>query len=145
MGVFALLQETLVMQTAMATEQQSAIEWSEPDWSYRPRLKAELASVLDLKMWLRVVVVVIVLTAVFAYAVERGLPGLIEFNWVRGLILSFLVLAGMLGMNLGMMWFFRPAIRIDAKGISRTATSHHCRLRAEMARSLSTPRIRRIR
>ena len=131
-GAASCSAEDLAVQARVETKTPSAMEWNEPKWSYRPRVKAELSAILNLKMWLRVLVVVVLLTILLAYAVNRALPRLVEFNWVRGLILSCLALVAMLGMQLGILWFVPPVIRITAKGISRQATSLHWRLRSEI-------------
>jgi hypothetical protein len=61
--------------------------WSEPKWSYRPRTKAELSRILDLKMWLRIIFMVAFLIAALAYAVKRAFPDL-EFDWFGALAMS---------------------------------------------------------
>jgi hypothetical protein len=130
MGEVVPPHETLPVQPASTSG--SALEWKEPKWSYQARIKAELAPVFGLKMWLRVLAAVVVLAAAMAYLVEHQFHGLIEFNWVRNVILSFLVLAGGLGLRIGAFWFFAPTIRISAKGISRETESQHWRLRKEI-------------
>jgi hypothetical protein len=94
------------------------LAWSEPQWSYRPRVKAELSSVLDWKMWSRVLVLVVLVTVVAAHYIRKVFPDL-EFNWVRALAFSLAVLAVQLVMFGSLLWTVPPRITINRKGISR--------------------------
>ena len=95
-----------------------SVHWFEPKWSYRPRLKAELSQILNLKMWLRIMSVIVLLTVALAYAVNRAVPDL-EFNWFAALATGIGALAiGMTGMAT-VLWFVPPQITINHKAISR--------------------------
>lgn len=96
----------------------ASLSWFEPQWSYRPRLKTELASVADCRKVLRILALVAVVVSLLAFAVERAVPDL-EFDWVRGGLLSILVLLVGIAALAGTLWFIPPAIRITDKGISR--------------------------
>lgn len=97
---------------------QSKMQWNEPRWSYRPRIKSELSTVLSAKMWLRVVVWVFVIAAGMAFAARRAVPDL-EFNWMRAVAVSLSLFAVYFGAVTGLLWFVPPRIRINQKGISR--------------------------
>ena len=108
----------------------ACFEWSEPRWSYRPRVKAELSQVLNLKMWLRLFSLVVLLTALLAHTVKRRFPDL-EFNWVGAVAASFAILAAMMGCFALALWVGAPVIQITSKGLSRQhGQSPHWRLRS---------------
>ena len=93
-------------------------QWTEPKWSYRPGAKAELLRILNLKLWLRIIVMVALLTVPLAYAVNRAVPNL-EFNWFGALITSFGFIAFFLAMMSAVLWLIPPRIKIWKKGIIR--------------------------
>jgi hypothetical protein len=94
------------------------LAWLEPQWSYRPRVKAELSSVLDLKMWSRVLALVILITVVAAHYIGKVFPDF-EFNWAGALAISTGILAAKLVMFGSLQWMVPPRITINRKGISR--------------------------
>ncbi len=109
-----------------------SVQWFEPKWSYRPRLKTELCQILNLKMWLRIASVVVLLTVALAFVIKRTVPDL-EFNWIAALAKGIGGLAiGMTGMAT-VLWFFSPTIKIWNKGIMRQqGSSHHMLLLSDI-------------
>ena len=111
-----------------------SFQWFEPRWSYQSRLKAELSRVLDLKMWIRIVAIVILLTILLACAAKRAFPGL-EFNWGAALGASIGVCLMMLMLMAAILWFTSPVVRINPKGIFyQHGQSTRQRLRSDIRR-----------
>ncbi len=99
-------------------QEHSKIRWAEPRWSYRARLKSELATVFRVDLWLRIMLWVILITAGMAYAVKKDVPDL-QFNWFRALAASLGVFAIYFGSFVALIWFLPPLIQINHKGITR--------------------------
>ena len=93
-------------------------QWSEPTWSYRPRLKAEFSRLLEPRMWRRVLVIVALLTIVLAWAIKRVIPDL-EFNWFAALAKAAGILIFSLAAMFAVFWWLPPGIRIWSKGVTR--------------------------
>jgi hypothetical protein len=96
--------------------QPKSYKWFEPKWSYRPRLKAELLGILNFKMWLRISLVVVLLTGLLVLAVKREFPDL-EFNWILTLLASLGWVVVALYAFIAFLWFMPPYITIDHQGI----------------------------
>jgi hypothetical protein len=73
---------------------------------------------IQVKMWLRIIAIVILLTALLAYAVKRALPDF-EFQWGTHLALSIGGLVFALACFFAIHWLVPPIIGINAKGVSR--------------------------
>jgi hypothetical protein len=104
-------------------KQPKSLWWFEPRWSYRPRLKKEVIAIMQIKMWLRIVAIVTLLTALLAYWLKRALPD-VEFDWAAQLALSIGVMVLGLVCMLGFVWFIPPILGVSAKGISRLQGQH---------------------
>jgi hypothetical protein len=101
-----------------SVKEQPKIQWNEPSWSYRPRIKSEMSTVLSAKMWVRVLAVVTVIVAGMAFSIKRAVPDL-DFDWVRAVVLTVGSLAIYLFIFIGAHLLIPPQIRISPKGISR--------------------------
>ena len=93
-------------------------QWAEPKWSYQPQVKAELARMLNLKMWLRICFVSLLLAGLMNYAARQAFPDL-EFDWFTAFTGSIVVLLFILGMMFAILWFIPPVVRINDKAIRR--------------------------
>jgi hypothetical protein len=100
-----------------------SLSWAEPRWSFLPRQKKEMSELAQFKLWLRVLGVVIFLTALLAYAFKRKMPDL-EFDWARNLAASIGLFILAAGCFAGLIWFVPPIIRITSKGVSRQVGQH---------------------
>lgn len=107
-----------VMSVNESISKTAKLVWSEPKWSYRPRVKAELSSILNLRMWSRVLVLVILLAVVAAHYLGKAFPDL-DFNWVGALAISVCVITAQLVLLGSFLWTVPPRITINRKGISR--------------------------
>ncbi len=118
----------------MEAKQPKSLWWFEPRWSYWPRLIKEVSTILQLKTWLRIVAIVILLTVLLASAVKRALPDF-QFDWAGRLAMSIGGLVLGLAGCLGAYWLIPPIIRVHAKGISRQqGQGASWRLRADIRR-----------
>ena len=93
-------------------------QWSEPTWSYRPRLKTEFSGWLEPRMWRRVLIIVALLTIVLAWAIKRVIPDL-EFNWFASLAKAAGMFCFYMAAMFAVFWFMPPRIRIWCKGVAR--------------------------
>jgi len=112
--------------------------WVEPRWSYIPRLKMEMAEIkqvlMQIKTWLRIIAISILLTVLLAQCLKRAMPEL-EFDWAAQLALSIATVFIGLFCFIGLLWLMPPFVWVNRRGVSRL----HCgstfwRLRAEMRR-----------
>ena len=99
-------------------KKRKSLTWFEPSWSFRPRLKRELAGVLKLWMWVRIFMVSLFLVMLLAFFVTRKFPDL-EFNWIRAFMVAFGGFVLFLMAVTVLMWFVPPTVRINAKGVCR--------------------------
>ena len=100
-----------------------SLNWFEPAWSFRPRLQQELARVLDLRMWVRIFVVSLLLVILLASFVARAVPNL-QFDWTRAFSMAFGGILLYLAALLAMFWFVPPRVAINAKGICHQQGQH---------------------
>lgn len=107
-----------VMNVNRTTPKKNQLAWMEPQWSFRPRAKAELSSILDIKMWSRVLALVILITVAIAHYLRKVYPAL-DFNWAGALAISIAVLAAQLVLFGCLLWMVPPRITINQKGICR--------------------------
>jgi hypothetical protein len=115
-------------------KQPKSLWWFEPRRSYRPRLKKEVFAIIQIKMWLRIVAIVILLTVLLAYGLKRALPDF-EFDWAAQLAQSIGVMVLGLVCFSVFIWFIPPIIGVTAKGVSRLQGQHASwRLRADIRR-----------
>ena len=90
--------------------------------------------IMQLKMWLRIVVIVILLTVLAAQSLKRAMPDL-EFDWAGKLALSIAAVFSGLACYIGLFWLIPPFIWVNAKGVMRLhGNSHFWRRRAEIRR-----------
>ncbi len=108
--------------------------WFEPRWSYTPRLKKEIWEMFQIKMWLRILAIVILLTVLIAYFVNRAIPDF-EFEWAARLAFIIGAMALSLVCYLGLFWVIPPIIGVNGRGVSRQGQGHiSWRLRADIRR-----------
>jgi hypothetical protein len=100
-----------------AEKKRKSVQWFEPRWSFAPRLKMELIGFLQLKMWARIFVVVILLTALVAHWLKSKLPDL-EFDWAEAVASSFGIFIFIMAIIIGISFAVPPLIQINSKGIS---------------------------
>ena len=117
-----------------AVSSPTVLRWSEPQWSYRPKVKAEISRIVGLKPVLRIVIVAALVAGLFAYGIRRAVPDL-EFNWV----VSFIMSAGILLLYViflgAMFWFAPPEIHLTSEGVSyQRGRAPRRRLRSELKR-----------
>jgi hypothetical protein len=122
----------------MNTESKSpkSLWWFEPRWSYVPRVKGEMSFLflVQFKMWLRVLVEVILLTALLAYYVKREIPDL-DFDWAGNLafVIGAFILA--LGGFVALSFILPPIVAIKSAGVTRQEGQHAIwRRRADIRR-----------
>lgn len=96
-------------------------------------MKTELLRILNLGMWLRIIAIVILLTALLAYGLKRIIPDL-EFDWVRAMAASIGICILMLAVMTVALWFGAPTITINDKGVSRGGQAVHWRYRSDIRR-----------
>jgi len=108
--------------------------WWEPRWSYRPRFKAELGVLANHRVWLRICLWAAVIVTPLALALRYAVPDL-EFNWFKGIALSFLAFLLYAGVAFSLYWWMPPIVRLSDKGVSRQQGQHvHWRLRRDIRR-----------
>ncbi len=95
-----------------------SLTWSEPTWSFRPRLKRDFTGVLNLWMWVRIFVVSLLLVVLLAYFVTCAVPDL-QFDWINAFMMAFGGIVLYLAAFTSLLWFVPPSVRINAKGVSR--------------------------
>jgi hypothetical protein len=100
-----------------------SLKWFEPSWSFRPRLKQEMARVLNLWMWVRIFVVALLLVILLASLVTRTVPNL-EFDWTYAFIVAFGGIVLYLAAFIAFLWFIPPSVEINAKGVCRQQGNH---------------------
>ena len=113
---------------------QDSIWWWEPRWSFVPRIRQEMAGLLQVKLWLRILIFSAVIIFVLALLLHWAVPGL-EFDWPKAFLLSVLAGLGGLGAIIGLLLLLPPMISVNRRGISRQqGQSVHWRRRAEIRR-----------
>ena len=111
-----------------------SICWFEPSWSFRPRLKLDFVSVLNLWMWARIFVMALILAIILARFVSRRFPDL-QFNWTYAFIQAFGGIILYLAAFITFCWVVPPRVQINAKGVCRQQGQHVAwRLRADVQR-----------
>jgi hypothetical protein len=105
------------------TRKPKSLKWFEPSWSFRPRLKQELATVLDFWTWLRIFVVALLLVIPLASFVTRTVPNL-QFDWTYAFIVAFGGIVLYLAALIAFFWFIPPRVEINAKGVCRQQGNH---------------------
>ena len=88
---------------------------------------------MQIKMWLRIVAMVVLLTAMLAYGVKRALPDF-EFHWAGQLARSIGVMVFSLLCFLGAHWLIPPVILVSAKGVFRLQSHNSRRFRPDIQR-----------
>lgn len=110
-----------------------SLSWSEPAWSFRPRLKRELTRVLNFWMWVRILLVSLVLIVLLAYFVTHRFPDL-EFNWTNAFLISIGLAIIQFPILFAFFWFVPPKIIINAKGVCRQTNHTIWRRRRDIQR-----------
>jgi hypothetical protein len=100
-----------------------SINWFEPSWSFRPRLKRDLACGLNLRRVVRIFAVALLVVIPLAFFVTRAVPNL-QFNWAHALIRAVAGVGLSLAAFFAILWFIPPRIGINAKGIYRQQGNH---------------------
>jgi hypothetical protein len=100
-----------------------SLRWFEPSWSFRPRLKQDLACVLVLWTWVRVFVVALLLVILLASFVTRTVPNL-QFDWTYAFIVAFGGIVLSIAAFIAFFWFVPPKVGINAKGVCRQQGNH---------------------
>jgi len=77
-----------------------------------------MSQLAHIRVWLRILAVVVLLTALLAYGMERAMPGL-EIDWTRRLAAGIGMVILYVGCMAGLLWFIPPTITINPRGVSR--------------------------
>ena len=113
------------------TKKPKSLQWFEPPWSYRPRLKQELACVFNLWTWVRIFVVALLLVALLALVRYARGPQIFNSigqrppptSWLsEGIVLSIAAF-------IALCWFVPPRVGINAKGVCLQQGNHASWLR----------------
>ena len=100
-----------------------SLNWFEPSWSFRPRLRRDLACVLDLWTWVRIFVVALLLVILLASFVTRTVPNL-QFDWTYACIVAIGGIVLSIASFIAFFWFIPPRVGINAKGVCRQQGNH---------------------
>ena len=105
------------------TKKPKSLQWFEPSWSFRPRLKQEWTRVMDLWMWVRVFVVALLLVVLLASFVTRAVPDL-QFDWTYAFIVAFGGIVLSIAAYFAFLWFVPPSVSINTKGVCLQQGDH---------------------
>lgn len=94
-----------------------SVSWWEPRWSFVPRIRRELRTLISPRLWLRVLALVTIIVVPLAAFVQAHVPGL-QFNWSLALLKSI----GLFGLYISaisiMLMLLPPRITVNHRGIS---------------------------
>lgn len=110
------------------TKKPKSLNWFEPPWSYRPRLKQELTCVFNLWTWVRIFVVALLLVVLLESFVTRAIPDL-QFDWTYAFIVAFGGIVLSIAAFIALCWFVPPRVGINAKGVCLQQGNHASWLR----------------